>query len=144
MSTAGQVQILYPIAALVLLVMVVMTLMFRERVQEMKTRRIHPKKVATSTQMAAVLQNTRAADNYKNLFEMPVLFYACCLALLVTNSVAPMYLGLAWTYVALRLLHSCIHVGYNNVMHRFNVFALSALVLLVMWVLLVFQLLQRS
>jgi len=57
--------------------------------------------------------------------------------------VTPLLLGLAWAYVALRLLHSFIHVGYNKVMHRFNVFALSALVLLVMWVLLVAHLLQR-
>ena len=144
MSTADQAQILYPVAALMLLVVLITVLMLRERVQEMKARRIHPKKVASSTQMAAVLQNTRAADNYKNLFEMPMLFVACCLALLATQSVTPLFLGLAWGYVALRLVHSFIHVGYNNVMHRFNVFALSALVLLVMWVLLVFQLLQRS
>ena len=143
MATINQAQILYPIAVLVALVMVMTVLMLRERVQEMKARRIHPQKVATSTQMAGVLQNTRAADNYKNLFEMPVLFYACCLALLALQAVTPLLLGLAWAYVALRLLHSFIHVGYNKVMHRFNVFALSALVLLVMWVLLVAHLLQR-
>ncbi len=98
MSTADQAQILYPVAALMLLVVLITVLMLRERVQEMKARRIHPKKVASSTQMAAVLQNTRAADNYKNLFEMPMLFVACCLALLATQSVTPLFLGLAWGY----------------------------------------------
>ncbi len=144
MATINQAQILLPIAALVALVMLITVLMLRERVQEMKARRIHPQKVSTSTQMAGVLQNTRAADNYKNLFEMPVLFVACCLALLTLQAVTPLLLGLAWLYVLLRCVHSTIHVGYNKVMHRFNVFALSALVLLVMWVLLVVNVLQRG
>jgi hypothetical protein len=143
MATINQAQILLPIAVLVALVMVIAALMLRERMQEMKSRRIHPQKVATSSQMAGVLQNTRAADNYKNLFEMPVLFYACCLALLALQAVTPLLLGLAWAYVVLRIVHSVIHVGYNKVMHRFNVFALSTLVLLLMWVLLVAHLLQR-
>jgi hypothetical protein len=144
MTTMNHALILLPLAALVALVMLMTALMLRERVHEMKARRIHPQKVATSTQMAGVLQNTRAADNYKNLFEMPVLFYACCLALLALQAVTPLLLGLAWLYVALRCVHSFIHVGYNQVMHRFNVFALSALVLLVMWVLLVVHVLQRG
>ena len=143
MATINQALILFPMAVMVALVMVMAPLMLRERMQELKARRIHPQKVATSTQMAGVLQNTRAADNYKNLFEMPVLFYACCLALLALQAVTPLQLGLAWTYVVLRLVHSYIHVGYNNVMHRFSAFALSALVLLVMWGLLVVNVLQR-
>ena len=28
-------------------------------------------------------------------------------------------LGLAWTFVALRIVHSAIHCGYNRVIHRF-------------------------
>ena len=143
-NNTGQMQILYPLAAMMALVVVVAALMLLERMKEMKARCIHPQKVATSTLMAGVLQNTRAADNYKNLFEMPVLFYVGCLGLLATGGVTPLQLGLAWFYVALRLLHSAIHVGYNNVMHRFSVSALSACVLLVMWALLVVHLLQRA
>ena len=144
MTTTNPAQILFPVAAMVALVMLMTVLMLRERVQEMKARRIHPQKVASSTQMAAVLLNTRAADNYKNLFEMPVLFYVCCLALLVLQAVTPLLLGLAWLYVVLRCVHSFIHLGYNKVMHRFNVFALSNAVLLVMWVLLGAHVLQRA
>ena len=49
---------------------------------------------------------------------------------------APLVLGLAWTYVAARVLHSAIHCTYNTVMHRFRAFALSMLVLLVLWAVL--------
>ncbi len=139
----NQVQMVFPLAAMMLLTAMVMALMLCERVAEMKERRIHPQKVASSTQMAAVLQNTRAADNYKNLFEMPVLFYALCLALLATQMGSPLYLAGAWAYVLLRCLHSFIHIGYNKVMHRFQVFALSSTLLLVMWLAFAVQLCSK-
>jgi len=39
----------------------------------------------------------------------------------------------AWIYVALRCVHSFIHLTYNRVIHRFVVYALSAVVLFVLW-----------
>lgn len=139
----NQVHILYPMAAMMVLTCIVMGLMLRERVAEMKERRIHPQKVASSSQMSATLQNTRAADNYKNLFEMPVFFYALCLAVLATETAGPGMVGAAWAYVALRCVHSVIHVGYNKVMHRFYVFLASCLLLLGMWVTFIVDMASR-
>jgi hypothetical protein len=136
----NQTAIFYPIGVMVLLVAVITCLMLKERVEEMKTRKIATYTVASSTQMSQVLQNTRAADNYKNLFEMPVLFYVLCLALYATQSVTHIYLWAAWAFAALRVLHSFIHIGYNNVMHRFSVFALSMWVVGGMWAAFVWQL----
>ena len=136
--------ILYPIVAMLLLVAVVMALMLRERIGEMKTRRIHPQKVASSSQMSAVLQNTRAADNYKNLFEFPVFFYVLCLGLYATQLASPGFVWAAWAYVALRVVHSFIHVGYNKVMHRFQVFILSSVLLLAMWLAFAVQLAGKA
>ncbi len=144
MTAAGQVQILYPVAAMVLQVMIVMALMLRERVREMMTRRIHPQKFPSSTQLAAALENTRGADNFKNLFEAPVLFYVLCLALLATQTSSTLFVALAWLYVALRYAHSFIHLGYNKVMHRFKVYLASTVLLAVMWVLLVVQLIAQT
>ncbi len=45
----------------------------------------------------------------------------------------PLSLGLAWAYVALRVVHSAIHCGYNRVMHRFYAFLASNLVLWALW-----------
>lgn len=139
-----QTAILYPVVAMLLLVAVVMTLMLRERIAEMKSRRIHPQKVASSSQMSAVLQNTRAADNYKNLFEFPVFFYVLCVALLATQMVSAGFVWAAWAFVALRVWHSVIHLGYNKVMHRFQVFIASSVLLLGMWLVLVYLLLSRG
>ena len=75
-----------------------------------------------------------ANRNLMNLLELPVLFYALCLALFVTQGVDRFFLYAAWVYCALRVVHSLIHVTYNKVMHRLLVFALSNLVLTVMWI----------
>ncbi len=72
--------------------------------------------------------------NYMNLTELPVLFYAVCLMFYVTNRTDQTVVWLAWAYVVLRVLHSIIHIAYNNVFHRLSVFAISNFVLLAMWV----------
>ena len=53
------------------------------RIGQMKRERIHPQSVATSAQAAARLTDSRAADNFRNLFELPVLFYVVALLLAI-------------------------------------------------------------
>ena len=72
--------------------------------------------------------------NYMNLLEMPVLFYVACLLIFVTASNSATLVNLAWAYVATRIIHSAIHLSYNNVMHRLAAFAASNLVLIALWV----------
>jgi hypothetical protein len=129
-------EFLHPAAALVLLTFIVMFAMLKERIAEFKERRIHPQSAPSSSQLSAVLKNTKGADNYKNLFEMPVLFYVLCVILMLTSkNLPPALLYMAWGYVALRYWHSFVHVGYNKVMTRFKIFLGSCAVLLGMWVL---------
>ena len=71
--------------------------------------------------------------NYMNLLELPVLFYVACLFAFVAVPVAPLVVPLAWAYVALRIVHSLIHITYNHVMHRFAAFVLSNGVLVALW-----------
>jgi hypothetical protein len=71
--------------------------------------------------------------NYMNLLELPTLFYAACLGLCVLKHVESADLMIAWTYVGLRTLHSLVHLTSNNVIHRLAVFALSNVVLSVLW-----------
>ena len=71
--------------------------------------------------------------NYMNLLEMPVLFYVVCLMLFVSGRVDAAFLYLAWGYVALRVLHSLVHITYNNIMHRLTIFAASNFVVIAMW-----------
>lgn len=73
--------------------------------------------------------------NVMNLLELPLLFYVACLMYYVAGKVDGLVLAVAWTYVALRAIHSVIHLTYNNVMHRLIPYAVSNLVLLAFWIL---------
>lgn len=72
--------------------------------------------------------------NYMNLLEAPILFYVICLIALYAGGATKAFVNVAWVYVALRALHSIIHLTYNAVLHRLAVFALSNVVLTAMWV----------
>ena len=71
--------------------------------------------------------------NMMNLLELPVLFYVACLIYYVTDRVNGAALALAWTYVGLRVAHSAIHVTYNRVRDRLAAFAVSNVVLVMLW-----------
>src|SRR5215469_10985869 len=123
-----QSAIFWPMTAQVLLILVVAVRMYQTRIAELYSRRIRPQELATSrSALAAALENVAAADNFRNLFELPVLFFAVCPVLYITNGVTPLQLTLAWAFVLLRIAHSLIHTTYNRVMHRFRVFVLSML-----------------
>ncbi len=126
--------ILLPGLAMVALTFVVLIVMFRRRVAQMKRDRVRPQQVATSQQAAALYADVAPADNFRNLFEMPVLFYfALAVAAITGQTGRPWVLGLAWAYVAARIVHSIIQCTYNRVMHRFRAFAASVFVLLALW-----------
>lgn len=133
--------ILLPGLAMVALTFVVMAVMYRRRVAQMRRERIHPQAVATSTQAAAKLTDCNAADNFRNLFELPVLFYFALVVAALTAQVTTPVLALAWAFVALRIVHSAIHCTYNKVMHRFRAYLLGAVVLLALWLRLAWGLL---
>ena len=119
--------------ALVLLTFAVGVRLLYVRSQEMREKRVHPQAASTSVLMAAKLQNVQAADNFKNLFETPVLFYALVAIAIGTNYAASWLVAGAWVYVALRYLHSFIHCTYNRVMQRFAAFGASFLLLVSLW-----------
>jgi len=129
----------WPMVAMAGLTFLVWLRMFQTRVGEMKRRRIHPQSVAQSAQMAQMVEDSRAADNFRNLFELPVLFYAAMLLSLQAGIDSVAMQALAWAFVALRFLHSYIHCTYNRVMDRFKAYVLSGFVLWAIWGLLVWN-----
>ena len=75
----------------------------------------------------------KCAANYTNQFEMPVLFYAVCAFALIVKGADTLMIVLAWLFVLLRVAHAYIHIGSNRPKYRAPVFALGALVVLLMW-----------
>ena len=135
--------IFLPAFAMALLTLVVWLRMYTMRIAQMKRERIHPQSVATSAQSAARLTDSRAADNFRNLFELPVLFYLALVIAAVAGLATDATLALAWLFVVLRVVHSAIHCTYNKVMHRFKAYLAGGVVLWMLWAWLGYQLFLR-
>lgn len=131
---ANALQLIGAMLALVLLTAVVGGRLLFTRVQEMQQKRIHPQAASTSVKMAARLENVQAADNFRNLFEVPVLFYALGAVALATHQTPNWLVVGAWAFVVLRVVHSFIHCTYNKVMHRLGAFLAGFGLLLALWV----------
>jgi hypothetical protein len=127
-------QILMPTIALVAVTFVVWCWMYFTRLRFIRQNRIEPNSLATREQGSARLGPVAGpSDNFQNLLEMPVLFYVLTILLLDTGHASSGFVSAAWAFVGLRTLHSAIHCTYNDVTHRFTVYALSSLVLWGMW-----------
>ncbi|PKA40970.1 MAPEG family protein [Rhizobium sullae] len=72
-------------------------------------------------------------NSIANQFELPVLFYVCCILLYITEADNLAALVLAWSFVALRYAHAFVHVTSNRMRFRSPLFAAGYVVLAVMW-----------
>lgn len=124
MTNATLHPLLLPLLAMVGLTLVVWVRLYLVRIPEMKRSRIDPQRLAGSADKG-LLKDTRASDNFINLFEVPVLFYVLVLATMQVGVHDAVLLALAWAFVVLRALHSGIQCSYNRVMHRFTVYSLA-------------------
>jgi hypothetical protein len=70
------------------------------------------------------------AHNYNHLHEAPTVFYAVAIVLAVIGQGDGLNAQLAWTYVALRVVHSLVQAIVNKVIWRFVLFLLSSMVLI--------------
>jgi hypothetical protein len=82
--------------------------------------------------------------NFMNLLEVPVIFHFVCVLLFVTQTSTRTLVFCAWLYVVLRVVHSLIHLSYNNVRHRLLPFAASNVVMVYMWLALLLTLLRAQ
>ncbi len=121
--------ILLPFFGVMLLTLVVWIYMYFRRTSFLLREKIDLRTVDTPEKAATVVPGTvsLASHNLKNLFELPVLFYAACLYLFVSDSVDRFYLAAAWWFFAFRIAHSFIHCTYNKVEHRFAAYMLAAI-----------------
>lgn len=126
--------ILLPLLAQVLLTFLVWVYMYFTRFREINRKNIDPQSLADRASLQALLTSSATpADNFKNLFELPVLFYVAILLSLTLLIQDNLLVLLAWAFVILRAVHSLIHCTYNRVLHRFTAYVASAFVLFLMW-----------
>lgn len=78
----------------------------------------------------------QASNNYKNQFEIPVLFFAAVATALAIQAATVVFVWLAWGFVAARIVHSVCHCGSNKLLVRFISFFASVIAVTIMWALL--------
>jgi len=126
-----QTAIFGPFFATMLLTLIVWAYMYARRIGFITRNSISPKDLAVPGALARLSppEVSNPSDNLKNLFEMPMLFYALVLFLFVTNQVDAVYVSVAWIFVAFRLFHSAVHCTINLVMLRFYLYLISSIAL---------------
>ena len=126
-----QQAIFAPFFATMLLTLVVWVYMYIRRIHFLRSNEIGPTDIATPEALARVTPPAVAtpSDNLKNLFEIPVLFYALALYLFATSQVDAAYVGAAWIFAVFRALHSAVHCTFNHIMLRFTLYLIASLAL---------------
>ncbi len=124
-----QISILLPVLTLALWTFIIFAIMAPARFYFLRMK--HPQTAAHTKNLKGILPpwTERVADNYNHLFEQPVVFYVIALSIAVINNIEPLMIQLAWTYVALRVLHSIVQITFNFVPLRFTLFVTSWLIL---------------
>ena len=124
-----QTAIFGPVFAAVFLTFIVWVYMYIRRIRFITSSGLSPAQLAVPGALAQASppEVSNPSDNLKNLFEIPVIFYALGLYLFVTQQVDAAYVSAGWAFVAFRTLHSAVHCTFNIVKLRFALYLFSTL-----------------
>jgi hypothetical protein len=131
--------ILLPVFVQVLLTISIMVAMARARGRSMKARGQKIDDMALTTDSDWEQSALKASNNYKNQFEIPVLFYAVAAFALITRQVDPILFALACLFVLTRIAHAIIHIGPNQIKPRAFTFLVGVVVVIAMWIILAWR-----
>lgn len=134
MSNAMTSDILTPFFGMLCLTLIVWTYMYVRRLGYVLSHSIPNDQVSTPEKIATAFPEAvnNSSNNLKNLFELPVLFYAVSLYLYSSHSVDGLHVLCAYVFVSFRALHSLIHCTFNQVLLRFGTYLIAAVALWVM------------
>lgn len=127
----NQASIFLPFFGMMLLTLSVWLYMYFLRLRFIATSHLDPQQADTTRNMLDIVPTgvNLPSENFSNLFELPVLFYAVCVYLYVSGQVNETYLVLGYAFFVFRLIHSVIHCTYNRVVHRFYAYMIASLAL---------------
>jgi len=127
------IAILLPMFAQVVLTFVLLFWMGYLRIQAIRSGAVDPRQVALREPNwpPRVLQ---IANAFHNQLELPILFYVVVLLALATDALDVVLCVLSWMFVLARFVHAYIHVTSNRLDRRTGTFGISAVALLLMWV----------
>jgi len=124
-------EIFGPFVGMMVLTFAVWLVMYVRRLIFINANNVDVQQLTTPDKAAQIIPEeiSYPAQNLRNLFELPVVFYALCLYLFVTGKVDSVYVVAAWTFLGSRVIHSMIHCSSNVVILRFLAYMAGALVL---------------
>ncbi len=129
-----QAALLLPMIGMIFLTFGIMTWMLKLRYRTVLQGGLNPRyfRLYKGAKLPEYL--VKVTQHFDNLLEIPVFFYVAILLLVALKIFDPFYVALSWTFFLTRLLHTYIHTTNNKVKHRKNVFIVSTLVLMALWV----------
>jgi hypothetical protein len=117
-----------PFFAMVFLTLLVWVYMYIRRISFITNRKLTPKDLTPSAFVQISPPSvSNPSDNLKNLFEIPIVFYALVLYLFITKQVDAVYVSAAWVFVVFRTLHSAVHCTFNRIILRFYLYLFATI-----------------
>jgi hypothetical protein len=132
--------VLLPLFVEVILTFVLMLWMGALRGGDFRSGAVRPADVA-SREPRWPERTTQAAYSFSNQFELPVLFYVLTILVWVTRHAGYVFVILAWIFVICRVLQAYVHVTSNVYRWRSSLYAVGAVVLMVMWAIYIVEVL---
>src|SRR5260370_25413945 len=108
--------------AMVVLTAIVLVTLFRSRVGAVRQGLVSAAYFRIYQGEVEPESSAKPARHFANLFEAPVLFYVFCLAAMIKYFTGLGMQILAWTYVAAKIMHACVHLGGNRLRQRIRAY----------------------
>ncbi len=130
MFAGDMILALFVMAAWTAITWLIMTFV---RLRAMNAANMDPSTARHTADLTTLPRGARQlGDNYNHLFEVPVIFYAVVLAIVVTGHADAIHVYCAWGFVVSRIIHSFWQWTANVVPIRFLIFAIGWILLMVM------------
>lgn len=124
--------LIYPMFAMVALTFLVALLMMVTRVKAIASGKIKFSYFKTYTGDATEMV-IKTSRHFANLFELPVIYYATLLVIMVLDISSSAILVLAWLFVVARVLHAFIHIFVSNIYPRMVAYMVGWFAVLALW-----------
>jgi hypothetical protein len=134
----------WPMLAMAALTATAWAIMGRRRLAAVRARDMRLGDFSGTAEIAMSPAVSVSTRHFANHFEVPLLFHAICLAHIALAAGGWLALGAAWLFVVLRALHMREHLGRNDIMTRFNLYAASTALVWLLWLHLAGVLLLRG
>ena len=127
---------LLPMGVSVLHIALVGIYLVTSRIKAVRLKKLSPSyfKVYSGEIDSKLLVKGRHFDNQ---FQLPILFLIT--SIVAMNLKLDMLIMAAWVFVFSRIVHTWVHLGSNNIIHRMLSYLVGFLCVLVMWTVIIFK-----